>query len=120
VRLFWRIWNGLGKRRGCCASQHTEEGYPSKPSHWLVRMVVLSIAANGRSNCSNDDGRPHQGAECDIWRMMQCSGGLISQGIGDDQAEGISQDGLVMLPMHQVMGPILSHFDLALPCSFLL
>jgi len=52
-----------------------------------------------------------------FWRMEQCSGGLISQGIGDDQAEGISQDGLVMLQMHQVMGSILSHFDLSLPCS---
>jgi len=55
-----------------------------------------------------------------FWRMEQCSGGLMSQGIGDDQAEGISQDGLVMLQMHQVMRSILSHFDLSLPCSFLL
>jgi len=28
-----------------------------------------------------------------FWRMDQCSGGLISQGIGDDQAESIGQDG---------------------------
>jgi len=49
-----------------------------------------------------------------FWRMEQCSGGLISQGIGDDQAEGISQDGLVLLQIH-----ILIHFDLSLPCSFL-
>jgi len=27
------FWSGVGKRRGCCASLHTEEGYPSKPLH---------------------------------------------------------------------------------------
>jgi len=56
VRLFWKNLEWCtGKRRGCCASQHTEEGYPSKTFHCFVRMVVLSIAVGRRSNCSNGD-----------------------------------------------------------------
>jgi len=69
---------------------------------------VLSLAVDWRSNCSNDE-RPQQRAVHDDWRMKQCICGLVSLGIGDDQAEGVSQDGIVILQTCQVMATIPSH-----------